>query len=310
MPFLRQVIILLLLVFVHGCQPPEPLPPLIKVGQRQLTLQQFERELQLSYPDISVLPEQEQLLLKKQLVNRLIERELILGEAERSDVRIAPAELDAAMIEFRGNYSAAEYQEILREAGQSEESWQAVLRLRLLTMKVSAAILDPLVQVDVKDAEKYYLANREEFRRSEELRARQMLFDSKEAAEVILKKLKAGGNFAELAREYSLSPDRENGGSLGYFSQGQLPPEFDKVLFRLAAGQLSDPVESPYGVHLFLVERRRRAGLRPFAAVQNEIIAMLRQQREEEVFQLWLGKLHENTRISVHWDLLAKKDLH
>ena len=311
LPFLRQVIILLLLVFVHGChQPPEPLPPLIKVGQRQLTLQQFERELQLSYPDISVLSEQQQLLLKKQLVNRLIERELILGEAERSDVRIAPAELDAAMIELRGNYSAAEYREILREAGQSEESWQAVLRLRLLTMKVSAAILDPLVQVDVKDAEKYYLAHREEFRRSEELRARQMLFDSKEAAEVILKKLKAGGNFAELAREYSLSPDRENGGSLGYFSRGQLPPEFDKVLFRLAAGQLSDPVESPYGVHLFLVERRRRAGLRPFAAVQDEIIAMLRQQREEEVFQLWLGKLHENTRISVHWDLLAKKDLH
>lgn len=288
-------------------QQPEPLPPLFKVGQRQLTLQQFEREQQSNYPDLSELPYPEQLQLKVQLVNRLIERELIFAEAERIDVRVTPDELDATMRDLRGNYSAAEYQQVLREAGQSDQSWKQALKQRLITMKVSDAVLGSKIQVTDKEAENYYLANRDQFRRPAELRARQMLFRTVEDADTVLKELKAGGDFATLARAHSLSPDRENGGNLGYFSKGQLPPEFDKVLFGLGAGQLSDPIESPYGIHLFLVERRRKAGLRPFAAIKSEIIAMLSQQREEEAFQKWLEELHTNTQVSVNWKLLEMK---
>lgn len=303
----KWFILLVCLSGLIGCQQPEPQPPLIKVGQRQLSLQQFENELLLSYPDLDELAETEQFILKTQLLNRLIERELILAEAERIDVQITPDELDAAMIELRGNYTAEEYRQILQDAGQSEQSWKAALMLRLITIKVSRAAFAAQTQVVDSDAEKYYLAHRDEFRRPAELRARQMLFNNSEDAKQVLKELKAGGNFADLAREHSLSPDREDGGNLGYFSQGQLPPEFDQALFNLPVGQVSDPVESPYGVHLFLVERRRRAGLRPFAAVAEEIMNKLSQQREEEAFQQWLENLHHSTPVSVTWELLTKK---
>ncbi len=302
---IKCLILLLFLAGLLACeQQPEPLPPLLKVGERQLTLQQFERELQRNYPDLSDLPAPERLQIKIQLVNRLIERELILAEAERIDVRIGPDELDAAMAELRGNYSAAEYEQILHDAGQTVQNWKRGLKLRLVTKKVSDALLGAQTQVDDKEAETYYLANKDEFRRPAELRARQMLFADVEDAQQVLKKLKKGADFAELAREHSLSPDREDGGNLGYFSRGQLPPEFDQVLFRLGAGQFSDPVESPYGIHLFLVERRRRAGLRPYAAVKSEIMAKLSQQREEEAFQNWLEELHNTTHISVNWNQL------
>lgn len=301
------VLFLSCLVCLNGCQQQqETQPPLLQVGQRQLTLQQFERELRLSYPDLSEIPGAEQLPLKIQLVNRLIEREVIFAEAERTDVRVSPDELDAAMAELRGSYTAEEYRQILHAAGQTELSWKQGLKLRLITMKVSEALLGADAQVTDKDAETYYLANREEFRRPEELRARQMLFNTVADAEAVLKLLKQGADFATLAREHSLSPDREDGGSLGYFSQGQLPPEFDQALFRLSAGQFSDPVASPYGIHLFLVERRRRAGLRPFAAVKQEILEKLSQQREEQAFQKWLDEVRSKTQISVAWDLLKK----
>ena len=127
-------------------------------------------------------------------------------------------------------------------------------------------------------------------------------------AEKILKRLKQGENFAELAREFSLSPDSEDGGSLGYFARGQLPVEFDRVLFRLPVGQVSDPVKSPYGYHLFLVERRRKAGLRPYAAVKDEIVEQLSQQREEEVFQAWLDNLQKQTRTTINWEQLNHTD--
>ena len=302
----RWLVLLVFLFGLPGCEQPQPKtdPVVLKVGERQLTLRQFDRELKLNYPDLEELPYPERLQLEIQMVHRLIERELVYAEAERTDLQVTPDELDAAMVALRGNYTAEEYRQILREAGQSEQSWKPALKQRLLTMKLSAVVLGEQTQVTEKEAEKYYLANKDEFRRPAELRARQMLFDNLDAAKAVLKQLKKGGDFATLAREHSLSPDRENGGNLGYFSRGQLPPEFDKVLFNLGAGQLSDPVESPYGIHLFLVERRRKAGLRPYAAVKDEIIAKLAQQREEEAFQKWLEKLHSETKVSVNWKLL------
>lgn len=303
---LRCLVPLLFLLFFNSAcdKPPEQPAILLQVGKRQLTMSQFKRELQQSYPDLTELPEQQQLQLKIQLVNRLIEREMIFAEAERIDLRVSPDELDAAMAELRGSYTAAEYRQVLHEAGQTEQSWKNGLKLRLISQKLSAALVDDKAKINEKDAEKYYLANREEFRRPEELRARQMLFANVEDAEAVLKQLKAGADFATLAREHSLSPDRENGGNLGYFSRGQLPPEFDQALFRLGAGQISDPVKSPYGVHLFLVERRRPAGIRPFAAIKHEIIAKLSQQREEEAFQDRMEKLRAETPVKVAWKLL------
>jgi len=305
--FLLRCILLILLLVPSGCQEKQPLPPLLKVGQRQLTLAQFERDLQSSYPKLNSLPPQDQLLLEKQLVNRLVERELILGEAERLGVSLTPDEMDQALKELRGSYTDEEFDKALRDAGQTLEGWSAALKLRLLTEKVSKAVLAPLTQVSRKEVEDYYHNNREQFRRPAELRARQMLLHSVEDAENILKRLRNGENFADLARKYSLSPDREDGGNLGYFSQGQLPPEFDEVLFKLPTGRVSDPVESPYGVHLFLVERRRRAGIRPLAAVEDEIVAKLTQQREEEAFQHWLEELRDKTQVTINWELLTRK---
>ena len=288
-------------------QEQQPLPPLLEVGQRQLTLQQFERELKNTYPDISGLAASEQLLLKGQLLKQLIDRELILGEASRLNVQLTPDELDAALAEVRGSYSKEEFAKVLAQTGHTLENWIAALKLRLLTQKVSAAALVSKVQVNDKETEVYYKKHREEFRRPVEIRARQMLFKTRNEANEVLKLLKDGGDFAALAREYSQSPDRENGGALGYFSAGQLPVEFDKVLFKLQVRQVSEPVESPYGFHLFLVERKRKAGLRPYAAVKDEITAKLYQQKEETAFHQWLENLKKTTETNINWDLLQPK---
>lgn len=286
---------------------PQPLPPLLEVGQRRLTLQQFERDLRDTYPDISVLTDPEQLQLKGQLIKQLIDRELILGEATRLNVQLTPDELDAAMIEVRGSYSEEEFIKVLEQTDSTLERWTAALKLRLLTTKVSAAVLTSQVQVSDKETKNYYKNQREEFRRPVEIRARQMLFKTRDEATMVLKLLKDGDDFATLAREHSQSPDRESGGALGYFSAGQLPIEFDEVLFKLPVRQVSTPIKSPYGFHLFLVEHKRKAGLRPYAAVKEEIAEKLYQQKEEAAFHLWLENLQKNTKTNINWELLQPK---
>ena len=309
MEILRKVLLLLFLLGLFSCQQQEkeqlqPQLPLLEVGQRQLTLQQFNHELQEVYPDISTLTAQEQLQLKKQLLKQLIDRELILGEATRLNVQLTPDELDVALKEVRGNYSKAEFSKILEQTGQTREHWIAALKLRLLTAKVTVAALASQVQVSDNEIKEYYKSHREKFRRPVEIKARQMLFDSRDGALRVLKLLKEGGDFATLASQYSQSPDRENGGELGYFSAGQLPVEFDAVLFTLPVHQVSAPVESPYGFHLFLVENKRKAGLRPYAAVKVEIKTRLYQQKEETAFHLWLENLQKQTSTKINWELL------
>ena len=305
--FLYRLILPLLFIGLCACQQQqiqEPQGPLIEIGQRHLSLEQFEHELQLNYPDISGLSDEQQLPLKAQLIKQLIDRELILGEAARLNVQISPDELDAALAEIRGTYSPDEFNQILKKMDKTFEAWVSALKLRLLTAKVSTAILAPQIEVTDKETEQYYRANKESFRRPAEIRARQMLFPTREEALKILKRVKKGENFAALAKEYSLSPDSEKGGALGYFSKGQLPPEFDEALFNLPVRQVSDPVKSPYGYHLFIVEKRRRAGLRPYAAVKDEIIEKMYHEKEESAFHLWLEKLQETTETTVNWELL------
>lgn len=299
------------LLFLVSCQPQEQQPqgPLLEVGQRQLTLRQFNRELQQTYADISALTDQEQLQFKKQLLKEIIDRELILGEAARLDIQITPDELDAAMTEVRGSYTAEEFTKVLEQTGNTLEHWIAALRLRLLTTKVATAAQASPVQVSDSECEQYYRENRDEFNRPVEIRARQMLFKTRDEANRVHKLLKEGADFVALAKKYSQSPDRENGGALGYFSAGQLPPAFDAALFKLPVRQFSDPVESPYGFHLFLVERKRKAGLRPYAAVKEEIAELLHQQKEEIAFHQWLENLQETTETHIYWELLQPQPL-
>jgi hypothetical protein len=82
---------------------------------------------------------------------------------------------------------------------------------------------------------------------------RQMLLDSLEAATFVRARLVDGEAFEDVSRQVSRAPNAETGGELGYVEQGTLPPDLDGVIFALAAGEISTPVSSPAGYHIFQV---------------------------------------------------------
>lgn len=280
--------------------------PLIKIGERALSLADFRQEIRPLQIELVQLPAEQQSLLLRQVLSQLIDQELLLAEAERRGIDISEQEMQQALADLRGDYTAEEFREILRGSDQEPAHWMQQLRIRLLSAKVAASITSGHDLIDSKRIEEYYLQHLDEYRHPEQLQARQMLLATEEEALRLRSRILAGESFAKLAQQHSSSPDRENGGDLGLFAQGQLPPEFDQALFSLTPGRISPPVKSPYGIHLFLVDKRHKAGLQPLAEVEGTIRQQLQSAEEAQRYLQWLQDLRERTRVEIDWEQLDK----
>jgi len=102
-------------------------------------------------------------------------------------------------------------------------------------------------------------------------RVRQLLVDSEEDAVAARARLDRGEDFLAVAEEISQAPNLENGGGLGLLSQGTLPEELDDVIFALKSGEISQPVRSPAGYHIFQVIEMIPAGQPERAEVEAKV---------------------------------------
>lgn len=296
--------LLLLCLSLSGCQKESS--PLIKIGERSITLSDFRQEIKPLQTELVLLPSEQQNLLLRQALSQLIDQELLLTEAQRREIDISEQEMQQALADLRGNYTAAEYLKILHNSGQNPERWMQQLRIKLLSSKVAATVTSGKSLINSLQVQEYYLQHLDEYRRPGQLQAKQMLLATEEEAIKLRNRLLAGEPFSKLARQFSNSPDRENGGDLGLFSLGQFPPEFDNILFNLTPGRVSQPVKSPYGIHLFLVEKRLKAGVLPLAEVESTIRRQLQSTEEAQLYRQWLQELRERTEVQIDWEQLDK----
>jgi len=138
----------------------------------------------------------------------------------------------------------------------------------------------------------------------ERVRAKHILVSTREEAEKVLKELKAGAKFEDLARKYSKDGSKEFGGDLGYFTYEEMVPEFSKAVFALKKGQVSRPVKTDYGWHIIKLVDRKKVGARPFEEVAPGIRSLLlRQKVQQEV-----ARLAKQAKIEIFDPELKKMD--
>lgn len=113
----------------------------------------------------------------------------------------------------------------------------------------------------------------------------------------IKRRVEAGsGDFAELARQYSVDGSAGRGGDLGWIYPGDTVPEFERAMNALAPGQISEPVRTPFGVHLIQVLERRTDTASP-DRVRQVARQALRERRIDENYQDWLRQLRDRTYV-------------
>ena len=312
--FLTGGLVLLALLYsvaLTACQksePPKQPQVLLQVNGRTVMVRDFQRGFARSMPEQQALSLTERDELRRNYLRQLIDRELALAEADRLAIQVTPDEVDAVLKEYRHDYPDQVFQEMLQSQKIDERAWRNELVERLRMEKVIRQEVYTGLTVEESEIKTYFRQNREDFERPEQVRARQIVVAREDEGHRVLGLLRQGEPFAEVAEKYSLSPDREEGGDLGYFSRGQMPDAFDAVVFTLPVGRLSDLVKTEYGYHIFLVEERRKAQRLTLTEVHDEIEMRLRRDKEANAYQAWLQNLGAQAVIDVDWSLL--RELH
>ena len=149
------------------------------------------------------------------------------------------------------------------------------------------------VSVSDKEAEEYYEANKERFMGEETVNASHILVDSEEKALEILAEIKSGETtFEDAARSNSTCPSGGRGGNLGDFGRGQMVPEFDRAVFEMEVGSISDaPVKTQFGYHLIKLNSKKPAELMPFAELAPEIKEALLQEKRHKAYESKINQL-------------------
>jgi len=159
-------------------------------------------------------------------------------------------------------------------------------------------------QISDADVQAYYNQHQAQYQVKEQVKVRHILIAvpqgadaktdqaAKAKADDLLKQIKSGGNFAELASKNSDDPgSKTQGGELGWLDRGRTVPEFDKTAFALSPGQTSDVIKTQFGYHILQVEDKKTAHLRPLSEVKAEIVPVLEQQRVGAAEQTFASQL-------------------
>ena len=146
------------------------------------------------------------------------------------------------------------------EAKKLADSNEFKRRLAFMRNKL---LMDQFLQGETKNAvtepalRKAYEEFLKQMAEEKEVRARHILVETEDEAKAIIEEIKKGADFAELAKQKSKDPSKDEGGDLGFFGRDQMVEEFTKAAFNLDKGQMSDPVKSEFGWHIIKVEDKR-----------------------------------------------------
>ena len=178
-------------------------------------------------------------------------------------------------------------------------------------------------QISDADVQAYYNQHQAQFQVKEQVKVRHILIAvaqgadaktdqaAKAKADDLLKQIKNGGNFADLASKNSDDPgSKASGGELGWLDRGRTVPEFDKVAFTLNAGQTSDVIKTQFGYHILQVEEKKTAHLRPLSEVKAEIVPVLEQQRIGAAEQTFASQLATDAKKNSLEKAAAGRGLH
>lgn len=221
----------------------------------------------------------------EEVLEALILEKMLEMEVKANNIEITEKEIDAEYAKMAEAYGGVEgLKNTLQMYGYTEDSIRKNLRLNLSIEK----LMEPLITVSDEEIASYFAENKEDFDVSEQVKASHILVATIEEADEVLSKLNSGESFEDLAKEFSLDTSNAgNGGDLGYFGKGVMVQPFEDVAFRLAVGEVSEPVETTFGYHIIKIFDKKAAEKATLEGAKETITEVLKETKMTEAYQTW-----------------------
>jgi foldase protein PrsA len=230
--------------------------------------------------------------IQQQILQNLVQRAELAQKAPSLNVTVTDAQVETQLKQIKKQYF-----------GGSEQRYKAELKRQCVTdaevrQDVRANVLSDSIYkkvtagANVGDAEvkAYYDTHQSVYTQPETRVVRHILVKDRALANRLYAQLKAGADFAALAKKYSQDPGSKAQGGTLTISRGQTVPEFDKTAFSLKTGEISKPVHTQFGWHIIQAQKgTTKSKKTPFAQVKEAIRQQLLQQKRSDALQKWLS---------------------
>jgi peptidyl-prolyl cis-trans isomerase C len=278
-------------------QPPKPMPPqlpdvLAKVNGEPVNKSDFDRLVKSMELGNGPIPTERRDEVLRGALDQLVTYTVMKQEASSRKIPVTDAEVEGRIKEMQGQFpSEAEFQKALAARSMTPEQFRADTKVDMMIGKMLETEVAGTDVANDAEAKDFYAKNPDKFMQGESVRASHILIMANEKSteaekkaartkiEGVLKRAKAGEDFAALAKEHSQDGSAQQGGDLNFFRRGQMVPPFEQAAFSLKPGEISDVVETQFGYHIIKVTERKDAAAVPFEQVSARIVQFLKQQR-------------------------------
>lgn len=246
------------------------------------------------YEEVSSQMSDEQLVA---LVEDVAQKKIIASESEKAGLTITEEDIKQEMESIKKEYNIPSDEELsaaLAQSGATIEDFKEKQVIPQLKIKKLFENKHPASEADLKA---YYESNKDSFATTpKEVKASHILLATKEEAEAVLAELKAGKDFATLAKEKSQDPgSKDNGGDLGFFGRGVMNPEFENAAFALAKGEMSEVVDAPQsGFHIIKLTDVKEGVYSTYEEAKADVKNAYYNEKMMTEAQTWLDNLKKD----------------
>jgi peptidyl-prolyl cis-trans isomerase C len=259
------------------------------------------------------VPAQQRDQILRGVLDQIVSYRLLVQESRARKVAAADAEVDARMKEIQGQFPSEEaFKQMLTARKTTLDQVRSDIRQDISVQKLIENEISASSAVKPEQVADFYAKNPDQFKQPERVRASHILITVPKGADAatktaartkaadLLKQVKAGGDFAALAKQHSQDPGSgQNGGDLGFFQPGQMVGPFNDVAFSLAPGAVSDLVETDFGFHIIKVAEKQAPRTVPLDEVRPQLEQYLERQNREQQTDAFVNGLKAKGKIEI-----------